>query len=129
MVPPTELTSFGFNPPAPFFWLMVIFINNMKYIITESRLDKAVIKYLNMEYGDLKKFIRPDNERSVYYIKNRKIYMEHEVQPGELDIDASIWTDLQNIFSLKDSEIQRIITRWAESFWGLKGVKPVSHEF
>ena len=36
----------------------------MKYIITESKLEKAVIKYLNKEYGDLEEYTtdkRPDN--------------------------------------------------------------------
>ena len=64
------------------------------------------------------------------YIMNSKVYMQYDLDTNELMVDYdTIWLDLEDTFDLNYDEIQRIITRWAESFWGLKGVKPVSHEF
>ena len=95
----------------------------MKYIITESKLDRVVIKYLNKEYGDLEEYTtdkRPDN---VFFVKDKKVYMEQDLKNGYLYVDYyTIWTDLKNIFGLERHEIQRIIKKWVEETYKLRGV-------
>ena len=95
----------------------------MKYIITESKLDKVVIKYLNNEYGDLEKYITNKYPDNIFFIKDEKVYMEREKNVLWVDY-YTIWTDLQNIFSLKDSEIEHIITHWVKETYKLRGVRP-----
>ena len=96
----------------------------MKYIITESKLDRVVIKYLNKEYGDLKEY-KPVDSHGVYYVKDKKVYMEHYLNGKILYIDNSIWGDLKNIFNIEYDEIQRIIKKWASETYKIYGVKPL----
>ena len=99
----------------------------MKYIITEGQNEKLIIKYLNNEYGDLEEYTREKNPNSVYLVKDKKVYMEYELKSGDLWVDyRTIWIDLKNIFGLKDSEIEHIITKWVEETYKLRDVTPCS---
>ena len=98
----------------------------MKYIITESKLDRVVIKYLNKEYGDLKEYTtdkRPDN---VFFVKDKKVYMEHDLKNGYLYVDYdTIWSELKNIFNLTNDYIAIIISKWVDETYNIEGVTPV----
>ena len=96
----------------------------MKYIITENQNEKLIIKYLNKEYGDLKEYRTDEYPESVFYIKDKKVYMEPENDVLWVDY-YTIWQDLINIFSLKNSEIKHIITHWVKETYNLEGVTPI----
>ena len=97
----------------------------MKYIITESKLDKVVIKYLNKLYGNLKKHVYEKYPAIMYYNKNKEVYLTHELDSDILWVDYdNIWSDLEDTFGLKYEEIQRIISEWAEKTYGIEGVRP-----
>jgi hypothetical protein len=95
----------------------------MKYIITESKLEQVIIKYLNKGYGDLNVYRVDGNSDSVFFVKDDKVYMEREKNVLWVDY-FTIWTDLETIFSLKDSEIQEIITKWVKETYKLRGIRP-----
>ena len=92
------------------------------------RSEKAVIKYLNKEYGDLEEYTtdkRPDN---VFFVKDKKVYMEHDLKNGYLYVDYdTIWQDLDTIFSSEITENQRIITKWVDETYNIEGVTPIPH--
>ena len=92
---------------------------------TESKLGKAAISYLNEMYGDLEEY-RPDEYPGhILYVKDEKAYMEHDLTNNDLWVDyITIWEDLTNIFSFESHEIKRIIKKWVEETYKLKGVKP-----
>jgi hypothetical protein len=95
----------------------------MKYIITESKLEQVVIKYLNKFYGDFEEYRTDEVPDSVFFVKGKKIYMEQKLESGRLYVDYyTIWTDLKTIFSLETPEIQSIITKWVEETYKLRGV-------
>ena len=97
----------------------------MKYIITESKLDKVVIKYLNNEYGDLEEYRTDEHPNSVYLVKDNKVYMELDTKYNGLYVDyTTIWEDLINIIGRKYDEIKRIIKKWVEETYKLRGVSP-----
>ena len=97
----------------------------MKYIITENQNEKLIIKYLNNEYGDLKKIKTDRYPNSIFFVKDKKIYMEQDLKNGYLWIDYfTIWKDLRTIFSIEDDEIRNIITKWVEETYKLRGVTP-----
>ena len=99
----------------------------MKYIITEGQNDKIIIRYLNSEYGDLEEYRTDKYPKSVFYVKDKKVYMEMGLGDYLLWVDHySIWEDLINIFSLDDEEIERIITKWFDETYKLKGVRPIN---
>jgi len=98
----------------------------MKYIITENKLNKAVIHYLNRMYGDLEEYRIPKYPDSTFFIKGKKVYMEHIGKFGTLYVDYdTIWLDLKNVFSLEYEKIRRIIIWWVKETYNLKGVFPM----
>ena len=100
----------------------------MKYIITESKLEQVVIKYLNKMYGDLEEYRTDEHPDSVFFVKGKKVYMEQDLENDDLWVDYyTIWSDLENMFDLKYNEIQSIITKWVEVTYNLRGVTSGTH--
>ena len=98
----------------------------MKYIITENKMEKVILHFLNKRYGDLKVYKTYKYPNSIFYIKDKKIYMEHDLENDNLWVDYdTIWTELGNLFSLKYNEIHSIITKWVEEAYNLRGVTPL----
>ena len=101
----------------------------MKYIITESKLEKVAIKYLNKFYGDLEKYRIDKYPNKVFYVKDKKVYMEQDLKNLDLWVDYdTIWNDLVTIFDLKLPEIQDIISKWVEETYKLEGFTPATYE-
>jgi hypothetical protein len=99
----------------------------MKYIITESKMEQVAIKYLNKMYGDLEEYRTDERPDSLFFVKGKKVYMEHDLKNGILWVDYdTIWEDLENTFSLDYNEIQDIITKWVEDTTKLRVVSPMS---
>ena len=97
----------------------------MKYIITESKLEQVVIKYLNKMYGDLKEYTKDEYPGHIFYVKDKKVHMFQDLKTNDLFVNYdTIWSDLKTIFGLEDSEIKRIISKWVEETYKLKGVTP-----
>ena len=98
----------------------------MKYIITENQNDKLIIKYLNKMYGDLEEYRTDEYPGSVFYVKDKKIYMKQNLKNGYLYVDYdTIWQELETIFNLEFTEIQHIITKWVEETYKLRGTTPI----
>lgn len=76
-------------------------------------------------YGDLEEYRTDKRPDSVFFVKDDKVYMEREKNVLWVDY-FTIWTDLETIFSLKDSEIQHIITKWVKETYKLRGIRPHS---
>jgi len=88
-----------------------------------NKLENIIIKYLNKLYGDLKVYRTDKVPDSVFFVKNKKVYMEQELESGRLYVDyGTIWEDLKTIFSLETPEIQSIIIKWVEETYKLRGV-------
>ena len=98
----------------------------MKYIITESKLEQVIIKYLDEFYGDLKEYRTDEYPGRVFYVEDKKFYMEHDLKNGYLYVDYhTIWEDLINIFGLERHEFKPIIKKWVEETYKLRGVRPL----
>ena len=100
----------------------------MKYIITESKLEKAIIHFLNKGYGDLIEYRTNEYPNSVFYIRGKKVYMEQNLKNGMLWVDYdTIWQDLKMWFSLEYNDIQSVITKWVDRDYNIRGVTPNNH--
>ncbi len=74
-----------------------------------------------MEYGDLEEYRTDEYPNMVLYVKDKKVYMKHDLKDNFLWVDNNtIWSDLKNIFGLEKREIQNIITKWVEETYKLK---------
>ena len=90
-----------------------------------NKLENIIIKYLNKLYGDLKVYRTDESPDSIYFVKNKKVFMEQELENGRLYVDyGTIWKDLVNTFSLDYNDIQSIIKKWVEETYNLRGVTP-----
>jgi len=91
-----------------------------------NKLEHIIIKYLNKVYGDLGEYRKNDYPNSVFFVKSKKVYMEQDLKNRRLYVDyGTIWSDLEDTFSLERGEIKSIISKWVEETYKLKGVTPV----
>jgi hypothetical protein len=95
----------------------------MKYIITESKLDNVIIKYLDIYYGDLKEVESSEYPDSTLYVKDNRIYMKLRYgRNGRTYLSVSsdiIWLDLEKTFKLDFKEVEDIITKWAKKTYDI----------
>jgi hypothetical protein len=88
-----------------------------------NKVEHIAIKYLNEMYGDLRGYktgIYPDR---VFYVKDKKIYMQYTLKTKLLYVDYdTIWTDLKKIIGLESGESQCIITKWVGETYKLTDV-------
>jgi hypothetical protein len=101
----------------------------MKYIITENKLDKVVITWLNNKFGNLKPIVRDD--KTFYVNEDRLVlfYYYQDKKNGYVYINYDeIWSFLESIFGLESLQIKDIITYWLEETYNLKGLTPYQSE-
>jgi len=95
-----------------------------------NKIEHIVIKYLNKLYGDLEEHRTDRYLNIIFFVKNKKVFMEQDLKNGRLWVDYdTIWSDLENIFSLEYDEIQSIIIKWVEVTYNLRGVTPINMDY
>ena len=100
----------------------------MKYIITESKFNHLIKKYISYKFKEL---IVKTTENYIFLVDNNdKIRLELAkssllyVNPY-LYVDSYIWNDISDMFSLDYDETQRVIKEWVEESLKLGSVTPV----
>jgi hypothetical protein len=92
----------------------------MRYIITESQKDSAIIRWLNSEYGDLTPIEMEEYSNYIIFMKDDKVIFEYNKRSGVVSISYdNIWSILSNFFGLEDKEIEDITKEWVESRYKL----------
>ena len=90
----------------------------MKFLITESKLDSIVFKYL-----DNQDFIKIEKSNMIYFV-NSESDEDAEVRYNKDDGWCFIHIDLINeisvFFSLQDSDSRKVIGRWVENTLQMK---------
>ena len=85
----------------------------MKYIITESQIDRAVFRYLNNQ-----DFIKFEKDDFIYFVNSENdlysliIYYKDN---GWCDIKPNLIEEISSFFSLDDSDSKEVIGRWVEN--------------
>jgi len=94
--------------------------SGVKYIITESKLERVAVEYLNRFYGDLQEYKTEKYPHCIFFIKNKKVLMQYEYKGFYLIVDKkSIWNDLENMFALNHKQIQNVIKLWVKQTYNL----------
>jgi hypothetical protein len=86
----------------------------MKYIITESRFDKAVFKYL-----DNQDFIKVNKKENIFFLnssddKLSDAQIAYVKTDGECYIKYELMVEISDFFSIDVYEVNKIIGRWFE---------------
>jgi hypothetical protein len=93
----------------------------MKYIITESRLESLIFKYLDDKFEgiELKKGI---SDGLIFAFPRKKYGLMRWENTGELYTNYDISEEIGHMFSMDISDVLKVIGRYVESRYNLKVV-------
>ena len=96
----------------------------MKYIITENKLEKTVIHFLNKGYGNLtiNGEIRPN---TIFFVDGKNVLMVYDIRNSRLWVDNSLYETLLEWFNLGYRKTKDIIEKWAFEKYGIKSDKEI----
>jgi hypothetical protein len=85
----------------------------MKYIITESKLDRAIDAYLTIMFDELKEIkTQHGNIKWVNNFGNSIIYLD--MLDYSLRIDEDIWDDITEFFKINNNDAATYVRKWIE---------------
>ena len=85
----------------------------MKYLITESQLDKVIFRYL-----DNQDFIKIERENSIYFVNSEGdeySQIRYNKEDGWCYIHYKLVDEISSFFSLWESDSMEVIVRWVEN--------------
>ena len=87
----------------------------MKYIITESKLENVVFRWLDEEFGDLDIIDSDRYPEDIQYEKNGDLVFNYNTRTHRVLINYStVWSYLKNLFGLSNKQIEEITKKWIE---------------
>ena len=94
----------------------------MKYIITESRLESLIFKYLDDKFEGIEiKKGRPDG--LVFAFPNEEYGLMRLENTGELYIYHEISDEIEKMFSMEEDDVLKVIERYVKSRYNLRVIK------
>ena len=90
----------------------------MKYLITESQLDKVIFKYLNNQ-----DFIVTGNDTSLFFINSEGdeyAQIRYNKNDGWCFISIDLIKEISSFFSLELTDSKEVIGRWVENTLQMK---------
>ena len=90
----------------------------MKYLITESQLDKVIFKYLGNQ-----DFIIIDMNDSIYFVNSegdRYTQIRFDKDDGWCVIYYELVDEISSFFSMQNSDSESVIGRWVENTLQMK---------
>jgi hypothetical protein len=99
----------------------------MKIIITESKLNKVALKWMNLNFSpdQLEVIEHPDYPNSIFYRKNGKVVMEQNKKNERFWFSyEDIWSFFESFFGMEHQEIQEVLRYWLEDTFKLGGYTP-----
>jgi len=98
----------------------------MKIIITENKLEKAAISWLNKNYGDLESFETEKYPDYIFYKKGNDVIFDYNKKNGYVYVSyGEIWSFLSSFFSMEYEQIQDITKVWVEEHYNLRGITTI----
>ncbi len=85
----------------------------MKYLITESQIDKVIFKYLNNQ-----DFIVTGNDTSLFFVNSdddKYAQIRYDEDDGWCYIDYDLIGEISSFFSLNRYDSEQVIGRWVEN--------------
>jgi hypothetical protein len=85
----------------------------MKYLITESQLDKVIFRYL-----DNQDFIRIERDDKIYFANSegdKYAQIRYNKDDGWCYIHYKLVDEISSFFSLEESDSMEVIGRWVEN--------------
>jgi hypothetical protein len=92
--------------------------NNMKYIITESQLDKVIFRYLNNQ-----DFIQIEKNNRIYFVNSEGdefAQIRYDKSDGWCGVNYDLVKEISSFFSLERSDSEKVIGMWVENTLQMK---------
>ena len=99
----------------------------MKFLITESKLDSIVFKYL-----DNQDFIKIEKSNMIYFVNSEsdEYAQIRFYKDGRCYVSYDLYNEISMFFSLQDSDFDKVIVKWVENIIKMEvesiGVAPSS---
>ena len=90
----------------------------MKFIITESKLENVIFKYL-----DNQDFVKIDKGENIYFVNSegdKFAMIRFKKDNGWCYINYNLIQEISSFFSMKESDSEQVIGRWVESTLQMK---------
>jgi hypothetical protein len=91
----------------------------MKVIITENKLEKVAIKWLNDNYGNLKPHRQTKYYDYIFYKKGNEIIFDINKYSGDVYVSDDIWSFLMDVFGMSYEDITKITKEWITNHYHL----------
>ena len=103
----------------------------MNIIVERPQLVRAVLLYLNKNFGNLTPKKHKDHPNSVFYVNSdNEVMMEYDKEKEYVFIHyENIWSKIKSLFHLNYNDIQSIMKVWVEEDYKLGGVTPELYHF
>ena len=85
----------------------------MKYLITESQLDRVIFRYL-----DNQDFIQIEKNNSIYFVNSENdeyAQIRYDKSDGWCGITYELIEKISSFFSLDEYDSEEVIGRWVEN--------------
>ena len=100
----------------------------MKYIITENKLNKVALSWMNQNFSsDQLKIVKSEEyPNSVFFRKNGKVVMEQDKENKWFYFGyEEIWLFFELFFDMKYEQIQEVLRDWLDETLKLEGYTPI----
>jgi hypothetical protein len=93
----------------------------MKIVITESKRKNVVTKWLDMDYGDLRKSSSSMSFRFIHYKNenNQTVFLFNRDTAEVTITEESLYQDLKHMFGLSIYELNDILIPWLKQTYNL----------
>ena len=99
---------------------------DMKLIITESRIEKTAIHWLNKNFGDLEEFTTDRIPSAIFYRtkEGKEIIFEYDSYYETIYVSKDyVWLFLMDMFGFDDNQITQLIDRWFQNRYNVIRLK------
>lgn len=90
----------------------------MKIIISESKRERAVTKWLNKNYGDLKYKVSKTSSDALFFMKNGDVVMSYYNEYKKLFVSNEIINFMTGMFGLNHNTTFNLIGLWFQESYG-----------
>ena len=99
----------------------------MKIIITENKLERLAIKWLNENYGDLEPFETEKYPDYTLYRKGDEVIFDYNKKNEVVYVSYDeIWSFFKSFFSMSNQQIKDITKIWVEEHYKLRVTTTIS---
>ena len=97
----------------------------MKIQVNSNQLERIVVRWLNLYYGDLRPKEFDSHPDDIFYVNSSDDIIMYHIKIGKvMFIDELIWEQLETIFNIEHTDAISIINVWLKETYNLEGFYP-----